>query len=128
MHELSLVAELVDECNRQAGGRPVRSVKVRCPSALDLDELRDLFAELAATSGLGDALLEIETVPTTLSCSCGFSGPLEAAESTGHLVVCPDCGTVQAAETGLELLAIRVAGLDSASRGPSTPRSDPKRP
>jgi Zn finger protein HypA/HybF involved in hydrogenase expression len=116
MHELSLVEELVDECNRLAAGRRVAEVRARCPLVVDVDELVEGFKELTSGGSLGDAELVIEAVPVALHCKCGFEGEMDSAELVGHLAICPGCGQVQEAETGLELVALRL--VDRSTSGP----------
>jgi len=109
VHELSLVAELVESCELHAAGRPVSAVRVRCGDLIDGAELAIAFEELAVGTVLVGAALEIERVPTVLSCSCGFAGPVEAEHSGGHVALCPGCAEVRAVEEVLELVALRVA-------------------
>lgn len=108
MHELSLAEELAAACREQARGRSVRQVRVRCPANIDADELSECFALVAAEDAncLKGAQLELEPVPVYMNCSCGYDGPLEATHTAGHLAVCPRCGQVGDAGTGLELVSV----------------------
>jgi Zn finger protein HypA/HybF involved in hydrogenase expression len=110
MHELSLVAELVAECERRAGGRPVSAVLVRCPAVIDALEVEECFAHLTAEGSLAGARLEIESVPQLLSCPCGFGGEVGPDDCAGHLVICPSCARVHEAPGALELVAVRGGG------------------
>ncbi len=114
MHELSLVAELVQECERHAAGRRVRAVTVRCAGGVEADEIEAAWSELGGPV-LGDAALELELVPTVLRCPCGFSGVLDKAASTGHIAVCPACSAVRPIESPLELVAIRLERAPAAA-------------
>lgn len=106
MHEYSLVTELVEECQRRAGSRRVRSVTVRCPSTVDRVELKTLFAAASAEHHMAGARLEIETVATVWHCTCGYEGELPPEARVGHLAVCPRCSSVQPLEDALELVAV----------------------
>jgi Zn finger protein HypA/HybF involved in hydrogenase expression len=112
MHEVSLVAELVDACLQRAGGQPVGLVRVRHASTIPETAIRQAFAMLTEGGTLADATLVAESFDIRLQCACGFDGSL------GHddlidaaLAVCPACGDVSArARTAeLELLEVRLA-------------------
>ena len=117
MHELSLVAELVAECERRASGRTVTSVQVRCPATIELHEVEQAFQVLIAGGPMEAARLEIETFSPTLSCGCGFSGPVGRDESVGHLLVCPGCAAVHESHATLELVGIQLAAMPAAGSG-----------
>ena len=55
MHEVSLVAELVEACERVAAGAPVQAVRVRHASAIPEDVVRQAFAMLTTGTPLGAA-------------------------------------------------------------------------
>ena len=110
MHEVSLVAQLIEECERRAAGRTVRVVRVRHASTIPEPVLRQAFTMLTEGSSLGDATLEAEEFHFSLTCACGFDGTLGHDDViSGHIVACPSCGDVstrrQTAE--LELLEVR---------------------
>ena len=110
MHELSLVEALIDECRRQAGGRPVLRLRVRLGATLGAEELHQAFAMLKSDTVLAGAVLEVETASLVFACECGYPGPVGDDDVIGHLVVCPACGRVYpAAADGLELLALSFA-------------------
>jgi Zn finger protein HypA/HybF involved in hydrogenase expression len=111
VHELSLVAELVAECERRADGRPVTAVLVRAPAGVDADEVAACFVHLTAGGRLAGAVLEIEPVAQVLRCACGFSGELGADDCAGHVVICPSCARVHEAPGALELVAMNGAGV-----------------
>ena len=117
MHELSLVAELVAECERRASGSTVTSVQVRCPATIELDEVEQAFHVLTADGPLETARLEIETFPSTLSCGCGFSGPVGKEDTAGHMLVCPRCAAVHESHATLELVGIQLAAMPPAGSG-----------
>jgi Zn finger protein HypA/HybF involved in hydrogenase expression len=107
MHELSLVAELVDECCRRADGQPVSLVRVRC-SLPDLDgELQQAFLMMTTATPLEGAVLEVESAVLNVTCPCGYSGPVTNG-IVGHMFVCPSCAQVRPIESpSLELLEVR---------------------
>jgi Zn finger protein HypA/HybF involved in hydrogenase expression len=114
MHEVSLVAELVDACLDQAHGRAVATVRVRHASTVPEAGLRQAFAMLAQDGPLARATLATESFETRLRCPCGFDGPLGHDDLIDSaFAVCPACGTVtsRARTADLELLEVRlVAG------------------
>ncbi len=125
MHELSLVEELVATCCGRAGGRTVRTVRVRCPASVDAEELCDGFAfaahrlAIAATDRcLVVAELKVETVAVHLACACGYQGQLADDHLAGHMSICPGCGHVGEVTDGLELLGMSFAD-DMEPFGPS---------
>lgn len=112
MHEVSLVADLIVECERRAAGRPIRLVRVRHASSIPETTLRQAFEMLTADSGLAGAALESQQFVIELACACGFSGPLGHDDLVGaSMAICPACGEVTAlARTAeLELLEVRTA-------------------
>src|SRR6478736_3754975 len=110
MHELSLVAELVDACERQASGRTVGAIRVRVAGTVPTDLVRQGFAMLTSGTPLESASLEIDPFDVRLRCSCGFDGALEHDDLLGPTVaICPQCDAVQriTAVPEIELLEVR---------------------
>src|SRR4051794_5276892 len=114
MHEVSLVADLVDEVVRRAQGRPVAVVRVRHANTLPDDVLEQAFAMLTADDGvLAGATLDREELLVTITCSgCGRVTPAEHDHSLGNLVICPECGALTDNGQGseLELLGVDYRG------------------
>jgi Zn finger protein HypA/HybF involved in hydrogenase expression len=109
MHEVSLVAELVDACERLAGGAPVRRVRVRHASSLPEETVRQAFGLLTTGTGLGDAALELTSFEIDIRCRCGFAMALaDDAHDGDPVLVCPSCdGLVSRPRTPeLELVAV----------------------
>lgn len=105
-----MVSELVAECERRAGDRPVEAVRVRVATTVSEDSVRLAFDALTQTGPLAGAVLETEPLAVTLRCGrCGFSGSLGHDDVVGHMKVCPECGDISAADNDaeLELLEIR---------------------
>jgi Zn finger protein HypA/HybF involved in hydrogenase expression len=110
VHELSLVAELVGECERRAGGARVRLVRVRHAATLPEAALRQAFELLSGDGVLAEAELRTEPLAVNLECACGFAGPLGHDDLVeGVATVCPSCGAVSPRRRGaeLELLEVR---------------------
>jgi Zn finger protein HypA/HybF involved in hydrogenase expression len=110
MHELSLVAELIVECERRAAGESVRLVRVRHASSIPEPTLRQAFAMLTEGGSLAGARLETETFDVMLECECGFAGALGHDDLvSGSVVVCPACGEISTLRrtSELELLEVR---------------------
>lgn len=112
MHELSLISELVEACEREAVGQPVSVVRVRVAGTVPTELVRQGFAMLTTGTLLESAVLEIESFDLRLRCSCGFDGVLEHDDLIGaSLATCPQCDALHhrppAAE--IELLEVRTA-------------------
>ena len=110
MHEVSLVAELIAQCELRSAGLPVRVVRVRHVSSIPEPALQQAFRLLTEGGNLADATLEAEPFDVRLSCECGFSGVLGHDDLvSASVVVCPACGTVTTTHrtAELELLEVR---------------------
>ena len=95
MHELSLVAELIDEVEQRAAGRSVALVVVRHATTISEETLRQAFVMLATSPSLEAAQLVCEPFEISLNCaSCGFKGPVDHDHLAGHIRVCPQCGDI----------------------------------
>jgi Zn finger protein HypA/HybF involved in hydrogenase expression len=112
MHEVGLVAELVDAAVARAAGRPVVVVRVRHATTIPEDVLRQAFEMLAEGGPLAAAELVAEPFEVHLTCPCGFDGPLGHDDVVGPgSAVCPACSGLRAVarEAELELLEVRLA-------------------
>ena len=110
MHEVSLVAELISECERRSDGQPVQLVRVRHASSITEPALQQAFRMLTEGSNLAEARLETEAFEVELRCGCGFAGALGHEDVIGGSVaVCPACGEVSTLRrtAELELLEVR---------------------
>lgn len=111
MHETSLLAELVAECERRAEGRPVTRVRVRHASSIEDDALRAIFAALTTDGPLTNTVLETEEFEASIACGeCGYTGVLDHDHMYGHVRVCPSCEAISddAMTPELELIAVDV--------------------
>ena len=112
MHEVSLVAELVAQCEIRSAGQPVRLVRVRHASSLPEAALQQAFRMLTEGGSMADATLEAETFDVYLECGCGFAGVLGHDDLiSASVAVCPACGDVSTRRrtAELELLEVRTA-------------------
>ena len=113
MHEISLVAELLEECVRRADGRRVSVVRVRHANTIPDDVLEQAFAMLTGVGPLAGARLQREEFDLTIHCAaCGYDGILTHDHAVGHMLICPQCGSVTSSShpIELELLGVDVAG------------------
>lgn len=109
MHEVSLVADLVDAATRQAGGRPVAVVRVRHASSISPASLQQAFAMLTEDGPLANSELTSEPFDIALTCSCGFHGALGHDDLVGGAVaVCPSCGAISTLHRTAELELLEV--------------------
>jgi len=112
VHEVGLVAELMDVAVARAAGRPVAVMRVRHATTIPEDVLRQAFEMLAEGGPLAGASLVMEPFEVLLTCPCGFDGALghDDVVSPG-LAVCPSCSELRsvAREAELELLEVRLA-------------------
>ena len=110
MHEVGLVAALVDACQTAAEGRPVSTLRVRHAATIPEDVIRQAFAMLTVGTPLESAHLETQSHDLLLECSCGFEGALRHDDVIGPtLAVCPGCGSLaeRSEVPELELLEVR---------------------
>jgi Zn finger protein HypA/HybF involved in hydrogenase expression len=119
MHELSLVAELVDECVASAGNRDIELIRIRHASTISEETVRQAFDMLTTGSPLAGVRLETEEFTLSLHCAaCDHSAVLDHDHAIGHVRVCPACGTVsndpQACELELVAIVERAATISPA--------------
>lgn len=110
MHEVALVAELVDAAVAHSGGHPASLVRVRYATTIPEDVLRQAFEMLAAGGPLDGAALDAQPFDIRLQCPCGFDGALGHDDMIGpEQGVCPACGELRAIPPTpeLELLEVR---------------------
>ena len=108
MHEVSLVAELLEACERLADGAPVRRVRVRHASSLPPDTVRQAFELLTMGTPLAAAMLELSSFDVEVRCPCGFVGLRGHDDDLEPFLLCPSCdGLVSRPRTPeLELVAV----------------------
>lgn len=109
MHEVSLVAELISECQLRASGRSVRCVRIRHASSIPEPALQQAFRMLTLGGSMSEARLEAESFDIQLQCGCGFDGALGHDDLiSGSVAVCPDCGdvSIRSRTAELELMEI----------------------
>lgn len=114
MHEVGLVAELLDAAVARAGDRPVELVRVRRATTVPEDVLRQAWEMLVPGTLLDGALLEVEPFDVRLACPCGFDGALEHDDVIGpSQVVCPSCGDLRGIPPTAELELTEVRSRQS---------------
>ncbi len=110
MHEVGLVAELVDAALAEAAGRPVSVVRVRRATTVPEDVLRQAWEMLVPGTPLDGVTLEVDAFEVRLACPCGFDGALEHDDVIGpSQVVCPACGDLRGIPPTAELELTAVA-------------------
>ena len=125
MHEISLVAELVDHCVRLAERRgarhPVTTVRIRYATTIPVDVLRQAFETLTLDTPLAGTALDAEPFDVRLDCpACAFTGALGHDDVVGSLAVCPRCAEITAVRHPAELELIElVHGPQPAAQGPA---------
>ena len=111
MHEVGLVAELVDAAVARSGGLPASLVRVRYATTIPEDVLRQAWEMLVADGPLADAQLAAEPFDVALQCACGFDGALGHDDVIGPgQAVCPECGELRAIALTPELELLDVSG------------------
>jgi Zn finger protein HypA/HybF involved in hydrogenase expression len=118
MHETSLVAELVSECERRAQGQTIARVRVRHASSIEDDTLRAIFAALAADGPFERAVLDTEEFDASMTCDeCGYTGVVDHDHVYGHVRVCPSCEAISddAMAPELELVAVELEAVNPLS-------------
>jgi Zn finger protein HypA/HybF involved in hydrogenase expression len=109
VHEVSLVADLIAECERRSAGRAIQHVRVRHATSIPEPALRQAFEMLTAGSTLAGATLEAEAFAVDLRCACGFVGALDHDDLiSGSVAVCPECGEVTTIHRTAELELIEM--------------------
>ena len=110
MHEVSLVADLINACERRSGGLPVARVRVRRASSLPDESLRQAFAMLTVGGPMEGSVLETEEFAVELHCACGFSGVLGHDDViSSSMAVCPGCGSISTRQRTAELELLEVS-------------------
>ncbi|MER7506342.1 hydrogenase maturation nickel metallochaperone HypA [Nonomuraea pusilla] len=116
MHEFGLCEGLVDLIEERAGGRTVTGARVRVGAghAVSKDAFEHAFAEAAAGTAAGGAVVDVVITPLTVRCrECGGR-----AESMDALAACPVCGGEVEVSGGDELV------LESVEYGPADGQGD----
>jgi Zn finger protein HypA/HybF involved in hydrogenase expression len=109
MHEVSLVAELVELVEQRAAGRTVRRIRLRRATTVPEDVLQQAYEMLVAGSPLAKAELEVEPFDIELRCACGFAGPVDHDDLLGgSMAACPSCGDLATLPTTAELELVEV--------------------
>lgn len=109
MHEVALVAQLVEVATVQAEGRQADVVRVRYATTIPADVLEQAWTMLVAGGPLESAVLRAEPFDVRLACSCGFAGALGHDDVLGPgQAVCPSCSELRAIPITPELELLEV--------------------
>jgi Zn finger protein HypA/HybF involved in hydrogenase expression len=108
MHEVSLVAELVDACQQASPGSSPRVVRVRHASSIPAETVRQAFELLTAGTALGQASLELDSFDVELRCPCGYVTAVAHEHDADPFIVCPSCDALvsRPRTPELELVAV----------------------
>jgi Zn finger protein HypA/HybF involved in hydrogenase expression len=109
MHEVALVADLVEAAAARVEGPHAQRVVVRYASTIPLDILEQAWAMLTADGPLDGAILEAHQFAVRLICACGFEGTLEHDDVIGPgRAVCPRCAELRSFPETPELELLEV--------------------
>jgi Zn finger protein HypA/HybF involved in hydrogenase expression len=111
VHEVSLVAELVDAVVERSGGAPVSLVRVRHATTIPSDVLEQAWAMLTDEGPLAGSVLEAEPFEIRIACpTCGYAGPVGHDDVVAPSIAsCPSCGGIVTfpPTAEIELLEVR---------------------
>ncbi len=109
MHEVALVADLVDAAVARLEGPRAKRVVIRYASTIPADVFEQAWAMLTAGGPLDGAELEANEFPVRLACPCGFSGALGHDDVIGPgQAVCPSCSELRSFPPTPELELVEV--------------------
>jgi Zn finger protein HypA/HybF involved in hydrogenase expression len=109
VHEVALVADLVEAAAARVEGPRARRVVVRYASTIPTDVFEQAWAMLTAGGPLDGAELDATAFPVRLECPCGFAGALEHDDVIGPgQAVCPSCSELRAFPVTPELELVEV--------------------
>lgn len=112
MHEVALVADLVDAAVSAAGGRPAATVRVRYASTIPDEVLIQAWEMLVADGPLAEAALDAQPFAVTLGCPCGYEGALGHDDVIGPgQAVCPGCAELRSFPPVPELELVEIVPL-----------------
>jgi Zn finger protein HypA/HybF involved in hydrogenase expression len=109
VHEVALVADLVEAAVTRLEGPRARRVVVRYASTIPADVFEQAWAMLTAGGPLDGAELDAAAFPVRLACPCGFDGALEHDDVIGPgQAVCPSCSELRSFPATPELELVEV--------------------
>lgn len=109
MHEVALVADLVEAAVARVEGLKARRVVVRYASTIPGDVFEQAWAMLTAGGPLDGAELDAAPFAVTLACACGFAGALQHDDVIGPgQAVCPACSELRSFPVTPELELVEV--------------------
>lgn len=104
MHELSIMQNVVEICQEQAGGRRVTAVTLEVGelSGALAEALEFCFAPCVRGTSLEEAILVVERIPGRGRCRCGTEFAMRVAYTP-----CPACGELAATVIDGDQLRVR---------------------
>jgi Zn finger protein HypA/HybF involved in hydrogenase expression len=109
VHEVALVADLVEAAVARVEGPKARRVVVRYASTIPADVFEQAWAMLIAGGPLDGAELDAAQFPVQLACPCGFNGALGHDDVIGPgRAVCPACSELRSFPVTPELELVEV--------------------
>lgn len=109
MHEVSLMADLVEVAKQKADGKPIAEIKVRHATTIPDPMLRQAYTMVTDNTPLASTTLTAEPFDVILDCKqCDFNGQLHHHDIEGHVTICPQCGDVSELDYPAELELIDV--------------------
>ena len=112
MHEMSLVADVVDLVERRTTGRQVTEVRLRVGALTGVlpDAMQFCFEMATAGTRLEGAILVLETVPGRIACrTCGAESPCD-----DHVLLC-GCGSADVSVVAGDDLVVTSVALRKES-------------
>jgi Zn finger protein HypA/HybF involved in hydrogenase expression len=110
MHEVALVADLVEAATARVNGPKARRVVVRYASTIPADVFEQAWEMLTTGGPLDGAELDATAFPVDLACPCGFSGALGHDDVIGPgQAVCPACSELRSFPATPELELVEVS-------------------
>jgi len=123
MHEHHAVEALIERLTNALGDpefERVTEVRVRTSAAFSPEALEQAYEMLAQDTPLEGSRLVVEGFAEVRSCAaCERTWNVTAEDVTGHLVLCPSCGTPSTIEggAGIEVLGISWSAASSPRAG-----------
>lgn len=106
MHETIFAKQIIEEAEKQAAGRKIKSITVEVGDLahVPLDDLKHILDRMVRYN--------VNYLPkkAKVKCSCGFSGEPEILEK-GHdlnIFTCPECGKVPKVIEGDQIILKKV--------------------
>lgn len=122
MHEFSIVEAMITQVVAKlptAKRGDVQALRFRRGSTFSEDALRQAFEMVSKGTILENTALLVETVNHHYHCVCGYEQVITSDDLTGHMYVCPQCGTVAEIDEAHDLTLLEVIMKDALTSQPS---------